>query len=104
MNRIRTTVSLMIGLLLCAAAASAAVSPNTDLIGLVADVGQTKDVAIDPSTGLAYVASVQFGLAVVNFPNPAVPVVIGAASPAFYGEHVAVSGGLATVISGPLGM
>jgi hypothetical protein len=104
MTGVRTIVSLMIGLLLCTAAASAAVAPNTDLIGLVADVGQTKDVAIDPSTGLAYVASVQFGLSVVNISNPGNAVVIGTANPSFYGEHVAVSGGLATVISGQLGM
>src|SRR5512135_3299617 len=82
----------------------AAVSPNTDLIGFVPDVGSARDVVISPSTGLAYVASGQFGLAVVDVSNPSNPVAIGGANPAFYAEHVAVSGSVATLISGPLGL
>jgi len=39
--------------------------------GYVLDVGQAKDVAIDTQAGVAYVASLQFGLAAVEITNPA---------------------------------
>src|ERR1043166_1954297 len=97
-------VTFLIALLLCAVPCHAAVAPNPDLMGLVGDVGQAKDVALDSSTGLAYVASVQFGLSIVDVSSPITPVVVGTANPAFYAEHVAVSGGVATLISGQLGV
>ena len=84
--------------------ADAAVAPNPDLVGLIPDVGQAKDVAIVPSVGLAYVASTQFGLAVVDVSNPGSPVVIGCANPAFTGSGVAVGGGLAVVSAGGSGI
>src|SRR5437773_2259256 len=103
MLRVRVAMALISGVL-WAVSPSAAMSPNTDLIGFVPDVGQAKDVVVDSTSGLAYVASIQFGLAVVDISNPVAPVVIGAANPPFYAEHVAVSGAVATLISGQFGM
>ncbi|MBP1688087.1 MAG: hypothetical protein H6Q33_4230, partial [Deltaproteobacteria bacterium] len=77
---------------LCASRGVASAPANLDLVGYVPDVGQAKDVAIDAQSGLAYVASMQFGLAAVDITNPARPVVLSTASPAFYGEDVAVDG------------
>jgi hypothetical protein len=97
--------AIIIASVLCGVTQSqAVVPPNPDLIGFVPDVGQARDVSIDPSRGLAYVASVQFGLTVVDISNPSQPVAIGGANPAFYAEHVTVSGSLATLISGTQGM
>jgi hypothetical protein len=59
---------------------------------------------VDGSTGLAYVASSEFGLSVVNVSNPGAPVVVGAANGPFYGQRVAVSGGLGVVACRSLGM
>src|SRR5205814_1690377 len=70
---------------------------NPVLEGFVPAVGTARDVTVDPGTGLAYVASSEFGLTVVNVANAAAPAVLGAASPPFYGDHVAVSGSLAVV-------
>jgi len=88
---------------LVSASAGAAVASPLDLVGWVPDVGQSKDVAIAPS-GLAYVASTQFGLAAVDITNPSFPVVVSTADTAFDGEHVAVNGSVAVVTSGTLGL
>src|SRR5207253_730279 len=58
---------------------------NPVLEGFVPAVGTARDVTVDPGTGLAYVASSEFGLTVVNVANAAAPAVLGAASPPFYG-------------------
>src|SRR5438067_2166821 len=70
---------------------------NPVLEGFVPAVGTARDVVVDAARGLAYVASSEFGLAVVSVANPGAPVVLGAANPAFYGHHVAVSRSLALV-------
>ncbi|MFN8625413.1 MAG: hypothetical protein U0587_05455 [Candidatus Binatia bacterium] len=75
-----------------------------DLVGYVLDVGQATDVAIDVQSGVAYVASMQFGLAAVDITNPARPTVLSTASPAFYADHVAVDGSVAVVVSGSSGL
>ena len=77
---------------------------NLDLVGYVPDVGQAKDVAIDPQARVAYVASLQFGLAAVDIANPAHPVILSTANPAFYAEHTAVDGPLAVAVSGNSGL
>ena len=77
---------------------------NPVLEGFVPAVGTARDVTVDPGTGLAYVASSEFGLTVVNVANAAAPAVLGAASPPFYGDHVAVSGSLAVVTGNSFGL
>jgi hypothetical protein len=95
----------IIAAVLCGVTTSrAAVPANADLVGFVPDVGQARDVSIVPSSSLAYVASVQFGLTVVDISNPSEPIAVGGANPAFYAEHVSVSGALATLISGTQGV
>jgi len=76
---------------------------SANLIGMVSAVGSAKDVVVDASAGLAYVASAEFGLSIVDVSTPSQPSVVGVASPSFYGEHVAFSGDLAVVSSGSLG-
>jgi hypothetical protein len=73
------------------------VALNPELVGFVPAVGAAQDVVVDPVRGLAYVASAEFGLAVVNVSNPAAPVTLGATIPPFTGSHLAVSGSLAFV-------
>ena len=87
-----------------AAGVSTPVCASLDLVGFVPGVGTPSDVVVDATTSLAYVASREFGLSVVNVSNPSAPVAIGAANPAFYGQRVAVSGTLAAVSAGSLGM
>src|SRR5438876_990731 len=77
---------------------------NPVLEGFVPGVGTTRDVVVDAARGLAYVASSEFGLAVVSVANPSAPVVLGAANPPFYGDRVAVSGSLAIVTGNSLGL
>ena len=77
---------------------------NPVLEGFVPAVGTARDVVVDAARGLAYVASSEFGLAVVSVANPGAPVVLGAANPPFYGDHVAVSGSLAIVTGNSLGL
>src|SRR5436309_578141 len=77
---------------------------NPVLEGFVPAVGTARDVVVDAARGLAYVASSEFGLAVVSVANPSAPVVLGAANPPFYGDHVAVSGSLAIVTGNSLGL
>jgi hypothetical protein len=74
------------------------------LLGFVPDVGSAKDVLVDRARGLAYVASVQFGLAVVDVSTPAAPIAIAGAVPPFYGEQVAVDGALAVVSGNAAGL
>jgi hypothetical protein len=75
----------------------------TKLIGFVPGVGTPHDVVVNDTTGLAYVASAEFGLSVVNVSNAAAPVVLGATNPPFEGFQVAVSGSLAAVDAGVSG-
>ena len=86
--------------LLGATPATAAVT----LDGFVPGVGTARDVVVDSATNLAYVASGEFGLAVVDVSTPSQPVAVGGANPPFYGARVAVSGSLAVVGSASLGM
>src|SRR5689334_12670566 len=72
------------------------------LEGFVPGVGTGKDVVA--SGNYAYVASAEFGLSVVDVSNPSLPIAVGGASPAFYGAHVALSGTLAAVASGSMGI
>jgi hypothetical protein len=74
------------------------------LEGFGAAVGSARDVVSDESTGLAYVASGEFGLAVVDLRRPEAPEVIGTADVPFYGEYVTVSSRLAVVSASSLGM
>ena len=83
---------------------NASVTPNPDLLGMVLDVGQAKSVVLDHTKAIAYVASVQFGLATVDVSSHIAPVVIGAANPSFYAEHVAVSGAVAMLMGGTQGV
>ncbi len=93
-----------------ASAPSAAASATTpacaslDLTGFVPGVGTPYDVAVDAATGLAYVASREFGLSVVDATSPSAPVTVGAANPPFYGQRIAVAGSLAVVGGRSLGM
>ena len=63
-----------------------------------------RDVVVDSATNLAYVASAEFGLAVVDVSTPAPTGGRRRRQPAFYGARVAVSGSLAVVGSASLGM
>jgi fibronectin type 3 domain-containing protein len=74
------------------------------LVGFVPGVGAAKAVAIDASTGLVHVASVEFGLATVDVSTPATPHPLGGANPAFNGERVAVAGGWAVVGANAAGL
>jgi len=96
-----------------ASAASATVSATTPactgvvnptLVGFVPGVGTAHDVVIDAVNHLAYVASAEFGLSVVDVSTPTQPVPLGAANPAFSGERVALAGSLATVSGGTAGL
>jgi hypothetical protein len=79
-------------------------SIDPELTGFIRGVGGATDVVVDAQAALAYVASNQFGLAVVDVADPLAPVVIGDTLPPFYGERVAVSGGLAVVTAGTYGL
>ena len=82
----------------------ASTQPSLQLVGNVPDVGQAKDVDIDADSHLAYVASMQFGLSIVDISNRDRPAVITSANPGFYGDHVSADGSLAAVTSGGLGL
>src|SRR5262249_28669783 len=75
-----------------------------ELVGFVPGSGTPYDVVVDGSTNLAYVASREFGLSVVNVANPSAPVVIGASNPPFSGYGVALSGAVAAVDAGTGGL
>ena len=74
------------------------------LEGFVPGAGTAGDVVVDPASHLAYVASAEFGLSVVDVSNPGQPAAIGGANPPFYGTRVAVSGSLAVVGGAALGL
>src|SRR5579862_2956514 len=76
---------------------AAPASASVVLDGFVPGVGTAGDVAVDGAANLAYVASAEFGLSVVDVSNPSQPAAIGGANPPFYGSRVAVSGSLAVV-------
>ena len=82
----------------------APVTFNPTLVGFVPGVGKARDVVVDQAKGLAYVASDEFGLAVVDVTHPAAPVVLGATIPPFLGQKLAVSGSLAVVTGAGWGM
>jgi hypothetical protein len=86
--------------------AASATTPSVDLglVGFVPGIGTPNDVALNAAAGLAYVASTEFGLSVVDVHTPGAPVAIGAANPPFYGQRVAASGTLAVVGARSLGM
>jgi hypothetical protein len=71
-------------------------------VGYVPGVGAAKDVMLVGNT--AYVASPDFGLALVDVTTPAAPRAIEGALPPFYGERVAVSGTLAVVTTSSVGL
>jgi hypothetical protein len=79
-------------------------SASVTLDGFVPGVGTAGDVVVDGASNLAYVASAEFGLAVVDISNPSQPVAVGGATPPFYGQRIAVSGALAAVTGASLGM
>ncbi len=74
---------------------------NAQLAGFVPGVGTPYDVVVNGT--LAYVASKEFGLSVVNVANPGAPTAVGGANPPFEGFHVGVSGNLAAVDAGVTG-
>ncbi len=73
------------------------------LVGYVPGLGAAKDVVINPNTGLAYVASLQFGLSIVDVSVPTSPHAVGGANPPFYAENVAASGTLAVLTGNAVG-
>ena len=79
-------------------------SVNPTLVGYVPAVGIAKDVAVDSTRGVAYVASTEFGISTVNVSNPSNPVAIGGAIPPFDGEELAVSGSLGVAPVAGVGM
>jgi hypothetical protein len=74
-------VSFLLGAF-CTTRALASTPAALDMVGYVPDVGQAKDLAIDAGCGLAYVASMQFGLAVVDVTTPRQPLVVSTTNPA----------------------
>jgi hypothetical protein len=68
----------------------------------VPSVGSAKDVVV--SGGRAYVASAEFGLAIVDVSTPSKPVGLGGAIVPFYAERVAVAGNLAVLTGNGLGL
>jgi hypothetical protein len=67
------------------------------LVGFVPGVGTAADVEADGVRGLTFVASREFGLAVVDTTHPDDPALVGSADHPFNGEKVAVAGGRAVV-------
>jgi hypothetical protein len=74
-----------------------------ELVGFVPAVGGAKDVVVG-GNGLAYVASMEFGLTAVDVRTPGQPVAIGAANPPFYAERAAIDGTLAAVTGNGAGL
>jgi hypothetical protein len=72
------------------------------LLGSVAAVGAAKEVVLVGPR--AFVASAQFGLAIVDVSTPSQPTAVGVAVPPFYAERVAVSGTLAVLTGNSLGL
>ena len=76
--------------------------PPSGLAGFVPSVGAAKDVVV--SGGRAYVASAEFGLAIVDLSTPSKPVGLAGAVEPFYAERVAVAGNLAVLTGNGLGL
>jgi hypothetical protein len=70
---------------------------DPELVGFVPAVGSAVGVAVDGARDLAFVASREFGLSVVDVRDPLDPVTLGATNPPFQGFRVALSGSLAVV-------
>jgi hypothetical protein len=75
-----------------------------ELIGYVRDVGQGKDVRYDASRGVAFVASVQFGVSVVDVRNANAPVVLGSSLPPFQADKIAFTGNTVVTLAGSTGL
>ncbi len=73
------------------------VAINPALIGVVPGVGPASDIVVNESNHLAYVASRNFGLSIVDFSNKYNPQAIGASIPPFDGRYVGVAGSFAAV-------
>jgi hypothetical protein len=89
------------------ATANATTAPSCtarQLIGFVPGVGTPYDVVVNTTTHVAYIASAEFGLSVVDVSNHMAPVVLGGANPPFEGSRVGVSGSLAAVDAGVMGL
>src|SRR5438034_7400 len=78
--------------------------PLMELMGFVPGVGTPNDVAVNGLTGMAYVASREFGLSLVDVSNPRAPVALAAASTPFYGQQVAMGDTLAVVSAAGMGL
>lgn len=71
----------------------------TQLSGFVPAAGTARDVVVDAASGLAYVASDEFGVSVADVRNPQEPVVLGAPLWSFRGTRLAKSGALVVATS-----
>jgi len=81
-----------------AVALTVAIGGSTpELVGFIPSPGTARDVVADPARGLAYVASDEFGLTVVDVSNPNDPVALGALNPPLFGSSLAASGSLVAV-------
>ncbi len=74
-----------------------------ELKGNVPAVGTPYDVVVDGTAGLAYLASKELGLSVVDVSNPSNPQPVGTANPPFQAFHLGVWGNLAAVDAGITG-
>ena len=74
------------------------------LIGSVPGLGTPSDIVVDGAAGLAYVASQEFGLAIIDVSTPSMPVSLGVTIPPAFGYRVAVSGSLATLTGNASGL
>ncbi len=72
---------------------------NPELQGFVPGLFEARQIVYDPISKLAYVASDEFGLSIIDISTPSNPKAIGGAIPSFYADHVAVSGPLALLSS-----
>jgi hypothetical protein len=70
---------------------------GTELVGFIPSPGTARDVATNAATGMAYVASDEFGLTVVDVSKPAAPIALGAPNPPLFGSSLAAAGSLVAV-------
>ena len=75
---------------------------DVELVGFIPTAGEARDVAVDVSRELAFVASDQFGLTIFDVAEPATPVALGSLVPPFPGKKVAIDGSMAVVTGGGL--
>jgi hypothetical protein len=73
---------------------------GTQLVGFIPSPGTARDVTVDPTRKLAYVASTEFGLSVFDVSIPSDPVPLGSPNPPFDGLSLAAAGTLVAVNSG----